>query len=305
PALPHLSKLTLGADVIELRVDLLKIPENSGISFRDHVAQQVSLLRRHSELPILYTVRSVSQGGQWPDKDIQSMVSLLEDGLEWGVEYLDVEIGLPRNKIDKVLARRGNTLIVASWHDCHGNVAWSSEAMEAQYRLANSISPDVIKLIGTAKSLKDNFECSDFAARHTANGGHLPLIAMNMGAQGQLSRILNNYLTPAAPGQLSVRDILVARHIAGLLPTKQFYLFGTPISQSLSPLMHNTSFQSLGLPYHYSFHETATVDESVVAKMRAPDFGGASVTIPYKIEIMSKLDEVTEEAKAIGAVNTV
>jgi len=52
-------------------------------------------------------------------------------------------------------------------------------------------------------------------------------------------------------------------------------------------------------------NEDASVDESVVAKMRVPEFGGASVTIPHKIEIMSKLDEITEEAKAIGAVNTV
>ncbi|KAG0263627.1 3-dehydroquinate dehydratase (3-dehydroquinase) [Mortierella polycephala] len=314
PALPHLSKLTLGSDVIELRVDLLKAPENSGISFREHVAQQVSLLRRHSELPILYTVRSVSQGGQWPDKDTQGMVELLKNGLEWGVEYLDVEIGLPRSELDEVLARKGNSLIVASWHDCKGAVAWSSPAMEDQYKLAKSISPDVIKLIGTAKSMKDNFECSEFAARHTSRAEDLPLISMNMGAQGQLSRVLNNYLTPvthrllpvkAAPGQLSARDILVARHAIGLLPTKQFYLFGSPISQSLSPLMHNTSFQSLGLPYTYGLHETTTVDETVVTKMRAPDFGGASVTIPHKIEIMSKLDAITEEAKAIGAVNTV
>ncbi|KAG0206101.1 3-dehydroquinate dehydratase (3-dehydroquinase) [Mortierella sp. NVP41] len=267
PALPHLSKLTLGSD-----------------------------------------------GGKWPDMDVDGMVSLLKDGLEWGVEYLDVEIGLPRSKIDEVLSRKGNTLIVASWHDCKGAVTWSSEAMEAQYKLAASISPDVIKLIGTAKSMKDNFACSEFAERHTAKAEDLPLISMNMGAQGQLSRVLNNYLTPvthkllpvkAAPGQLDARDILLARNVIGLLPAKQFYLFGSPISQSLSPLMHNTSFQSLGLPYHYGLHETATVDESVVAKMRASDFGGASVTIPHKIDIMSKLDEITDEAKAIGAVNTV
>ncbi|KAG0308829.1 3-dehydroquinate dehydratase (3-dehydroquinase) [Dissophora globulifera] len=314
PALPHLSKLTLGSDVIELRVDLLKVRENDNISFRSHVAQQVSLLRRHSSLPILFTVRSVSQGGQWPDKDVEGMVSLLKDGLEWGVEYLDVEIVLPRSEIDEVLARRGNTKIVASWHDCKSEVAWSSDAMEAQYSLAKSISPDVIKLIGTAKSMRDNFECAEFAASHSANIEDLPLIVMNMGAHGQLSRVLNNYLTPvthpllpikAAPGQLSAREILTARHIAGLLPAKQFYLFGSPISQSLSPLMHNTSFQSLGLPYKYSLHETAAVDDSVVAKMRQSDFGGASVTIPHKIEIISKLDAITEEAKAIGAVNTV
>ncbi|KAG0078477.1 3-dehydroquinate dehydratase (3-dehydroquinase) [Podila epicladia] len=314
PALPHLSKLTLGSDVIELRVDLLKSCDASGTSFRDHVAQQVSLLRRHSALPILYTVRSVSQGGQWPDKDIDGMVSLLKDGLEWGVEYLDVEIGLPRSHVDEILSKKGNTLIVASWHDCKGTVRWNSDAMEAQYKLAHSISPNVIKLIGTATSMKDNFDCSEFATKHTSKASDLPLIAMNMGAQGQLSRVLNNYLTPvthsllpvkAAPGQLTARDILIARNAIGLLPAKQFYLFGTPIRQSLSPLMHNTSFQSLGLPYTYGLHETETVDESVVAKMRSKDFGGASVTIPHKLDIMSKLDEITEEAKAIGAVNTV
>ncbi|KAG0019084.1 3-dehydroquinate dehydratase (3-dehydroquinase) [Podila clonocystis] len=314
PALPHLSKLTLGSDVIELRVDLLKSSDTSGASFRDHVAQQVSLLRRHSDLPILYTVRSVSQGGQWPDKDIDGMVSLLKDGLEWGVEYLDVEIGLPRSHIDEVLSNKGSTLIVASWHDCKGTVRWNSDAMEAQYKLAHSISPDVIKLIGTATSMKDNFDCSEFATKHTSKANDLPLIAMNMGAQGQLSRVLNNYLTPvthkllpvkAAPGQLTARDILIARSAVGLLPAKQFYLFGMPIRQSLSPLMHNTSFQSLGLPYTYGLHETETVDESVVTKMRSNDFGGASVTIPHKLDIMSKLDEITEEAKAIGAVNTV
>ncbi|KAF9018162.1 3-dehydroquinate dehydratase (3-dehydroquinase), partial [Haplosporangium bisporale] len=313
PALPHLSKLTLGSDVIELRVDLLKSSDASGV-FRDHVAQQVSLLRRHSDLPILYTVRSVSQGGQWPDKDIDGMVSLLKDGLEWGVEYLDVEIGLPRNRIDEIMASKGNTLIVASWHDCKGTVRWNSDAMETQYKLAHSISPDVIKLIGTATSMKDNFDCSEFATKHTSKADDLPLIAMNMGAQGQLSRVLNNYLTPvthkllpvkAAPGQLTARDILIARNAVGLLPSKQFYIFGTPIRQSLSPLMHNTSFQSLGLPYTYGLHETETVDESVVAKMRSKDFGGASVTIPHKLDIISKLDEITEEAKAIGAVNTV
>ncbi|KAF9432179.1 3-dehydroquinate dehydratase (3-dehydroquinase) [Entomortierella beljakovae] len=238
PALPHLSKLTLGVDAIELRVDLLKAPE-SEFTFRDYVAQQVSLLRRHSDLPIIYTVRSISQGGQWPDNDVHGMVSLLEDGLEWGVEYLDVEIGLPRSEIDRVLARRGNSIIIASWHDCKGVVAWSSESMKSQYKIAKSISPDVIKLIGTAKSMKDNFECSEFTTKHTAKPDDLPLIAMNMGAQGQF------------------------------------------------------------------LHETAEVDDSIVAKIRAPEFGGASVTIPHKIDIISKLDETTEHAKAIGAVNTV
>ncbi|KAF9162037.1 3-dehydroquinate dehydratase (3-dehydroquinase) [Actinomortierella ambigua] len=316
PALAHLSTLTAGSDLIELRVDLLKVPE--GGAFREHVAQQVALLRRHSELPILFTVRSKSQGGQWADSDVEGMVRLLEDGLAWGVEYLDVEIGLPRASLDRVLARKGATQIVASWHDIHGAVPWESKAMEDKYALAASLKPDVIKLIGTAKSMQDNFACAAFAEKHkTASagaGGQPPLIALNMGAIGQLSRVLNEVFTPvthpllpvkAAPGQLSAKEVQQARASLGLTAAKQFYLFGTPIQQSLSPLMHSTSFQALGLPHHYSLFETATVDESVVAKMHAADFGGASVTIPHKLEVMKHLDELTDDAKAVGAVNTV
>ncbi|KAG0222912.1 3-dehydroquinate dehydratase (3-dehydroquinase) [Actinomortierella wolfii] len=311
PALQHLTTLTTGSDLIELRVDLLKAPE--GCEFRDHVAQQVSLLRRHSALPILFTVRSRSQGGQWADDDVDGMVRLLEDGLAWGVEYLDVEIGLPKAALERVLSRRGATQIVASWHDTQGVVQWDSKAMEDKYALAESLKPDVIKLIGTAKSMQDNFACAAFAEKHKGQGKR-PLIALNMGAIGQLSRVLNEVFTPvthpllpvkAAPGQLSAKEIQQARTTLGLTSAKQFYLFGTPIQQSLSPLMHMTSFQSLGLPHNYSLFETATVDESVVSKMRSADFGGASVTIPHKLEVMQHLDELTDEAKAIGAVNTV
>ena len=39
--------------------------------------------------------------------------------------------------------------------------------------------------------------------------------------------------------------------------------------------------------------------------IRSPDFGGASVTIPLKLDIMPLLDEIAEEAQIIGAVNTI
>ena len=49
----------------------------------------------------------------------------------------------------------------------------------------------------------------------------------------------------------------------------------------------------------------AQEEEAVAAFIRSPDFGGASVTIPHKLAIMKYLDQVSDEAKAIGAVNTI
>jgi pentafunctional AROM polypeptide len=75
------------------------------------------------------------------------------------------------------------------------------------------------------------------------------VIAINMGRKGQLSRILNSFMTPvshpalpfkAAPGQLSAAEIRQGLALMGEIEPKKFYLFGKPIAASRSPALHNT-----------------------------------------------------------------
>ncbi|CRK34864.1 hypothetical protein BN1723_014924 [Verticillium longisporum] len=149
---------------------------------------------------------------------------------------------------------------------------------------------------------------SDMLASHPT-----PIIALNMGALGKLSRVLNGFLTPvshpalpfkAAPGQLSAAEIRRALFLLGNIDAQSFYLFGKPISKSRSPALHNSLFDLTGLPHKYGLVETDQADE-VAAVIREPDFGGASVTIPLKLDVMPLLDQVSESAKVIGAVNTI
>ncbi|GEN34605.1 MULTISPECIES: shikimate dehydrogenase [Aneurinibacillus] len=83
-------------------------------------------------------------------------------------------------------------------------------------------------------------------------------------------------------------------------------LFGHPVGHSLSPLMHNRAFAELGVNFHYAAFDIdpGQVREAVAA-IRALGLRGVNVTIPYKVAVMDYLDEVEEEAKAIGAVNTI
>jgi pentafunctional AROM polypeptide len=60
----------------------------------------------------------------------------------------------------------------------------------------------------------------------------------------------------------------------------------------------------MGLPHQYHRLETDKI-EDVREVLRSSDFGGASVTIPLKLDIMSQVDELSDAARAIGAVNTV
>lgn len=86
---------------------------------------------------------------------------------------------------------------------------------------------------------------------------------------------------------------------------KEFYIFGYNIAHSLSPTLHNAGFKAVNLPHHYQIHETEQVDKTVEEIINRPDFGGASVTFPHKLQIGNLLDTLSPRGELIGAINTV
>ncbi len=88
--------------------------------------------------------------------------------------------------------------------------------------------------------------------------------------------------------------------------TKMLGVIGDPIGHSLSPIMHNFVIQKLGLNYCYhAFHVTPEDLEDSIFSFNILKFKGINVTLPHKQTIMSYVDEISEEAKQLGAVNTV
>ncbi|KAG9601312.1 shikimate-5-dehydrogenase, partial [Aureobasidium melanogenum] len=85
----------------------------------------------------------------------------------------------------------------------------------------------------------------------------------------------------------------------------QYYLLGFNIKGSFSPLLHNTGFRLLGLPYRYDLFEVPHVDESVEKLLQDPKVGGLSVTAPHKLQVGRFMDEISEEARTMGSVNTI
>lgn len=83
-------------------------------------------------------------------------------------------------------------------------------------------------------------------------------------------------------------------------------LFGRPVRASLSPLLHNRAFQALKVNAVYLAFELGDEQLPLAIKaMRGLDFLGANVTIPFKEEVVSLIDDLSPEAEAIGAVNTI
>ena len=85
-----------------------------------------------------------------------------------------------------------------------------------------------------------------------------------------------------------------------------FAVIGNPIKHSLSPVMHNAAFKRLKMNALYMLFEKTREDfPAAVRQLKAMKVGGFNVTVPYKEEIIPYLDGLDEQARRIGAVNTV
>lgn len=88
--------------------------------------------------------------------------------------------------------------------------------------------------------------------------------------------------------------------------TGLYCLIGYPVEKSLSPDIHNLSFEINGIDGVYVALEVKPQDlGEAVGGIRALGIKGVNVTIPHKVEIIRHLDELDQEAELLGAVNTV
>jgi shikimate dehydrogenase len=82
-------------------------------------------------------------------------------------------------------------------------------------------------------------------------------------------------------------------------------VLGSPIAHSLSPALHSAAYEYLGLNWHYGMQE---VDEAGLAGfLRGLDssWRGLSLTMPLKQVALACVDELSETARLVEAVNTV
>ncbi len=87
--------------------------------------------------------------------------------------------------------------------------------------------------------------------------------------------------------------------------TKVLAVFGCPVEHSLSPAMHNAAIRALGLDYVYvPFRVEPDELPQAVAGLRSMRFAGVNLTIPLKERAVDLVDELSDEAARIGAVNT-
>ncbi len=87
--------------------------------------------------------------------------------------------------------------------------------------------------------------------------------------------------------------------------TRLVALLGWPARYSLSPDIHGAAFDAMDLDLAYVVLPCRTADlPTVVAALAACDAVGANVTVPHKSAVVAHCDTLTDEARVVGAVNT-
>ena len=86
---------------------------------------------------------------------------------------------------------------------------------------------------------------------------------------------------------------------------KKYGLIGYPLTHSFSKSFFNQKFESEHIDAEYINFEIPTIADFKNVLKQNPTLNGINVTIPYKTQVIPFLDELTDNAKAIGAVNVI
>lgn len=294
----EIDSFAVGCSAVELRVDLL-----TQLS-KEFVTNQVSLIRKYINLPIIFNIKLSTQGGKFDFEQNQAQYEeLIRLGFKLGVDYLDLPLTLPTGTLDSAIHHKGFTRVIASYES--STTEWSDIDWQNKYNQAVGNQADIIKLVGFAHKFEDNTKLEEFKNQNTIK----PLIGYNNGEQGKLSKVLNQIFTPIGienSAEFSIKQINKIYGTIGGFESKQFYIIGKPIAHSRSPPLHNSGYQALGLPYKFSRFESDSAEEAYKQIIENKnDFGGLAVTMPYKLDIIEYCQELSDSAKLIGAVNTV
>ncbi|KAI8631933.1 hypothetical protein F5Y19DRAFT_380596 [Xylariaceae sp. FL1651] len=309
-----LAQLEAPAEAVELIIDTW--PNN----MFDFIATQVALIRRKLDIPIIYNVEeNPREERRRPLEERDAMdLELMMHGLRLGVDYLSLDLERSEELVSKVLSMRGRTKIIGNYVvRGFGAPHWADDVYVQRYLQAQNQGCHIVRIARFCAGDRNDEQRQVLIDKIAALPEPKPhIIAYDYSVFGIVSPFQGLSLNPAGHELLekSGREQMVGVNTSrgtirtffrrGWLQPLNFYVLGANVYYSASPSMHRAAFEHYMMPHTFEAKRCTTIDELDRIR-RDPNFGGASLTAPFKVIIMDHLDHVSFHATAIGAVNTI
>ncbi len=280
-------------DLCELRLDSLNEEE------RKKAASFPSMV----DIPVILTFRRAQDGGKCSVSEKARRLSLL-NALDGDFKYVDIEEDVKKSEAEEK-ARAKGIRIIRSFHDFE---CVPEDIFSKLHHLSEK--GDIAKAAVTPRSFQDVITL--FRAEEELSGRDK--IVIGMGDYGVCTRILykrlGSFLTfvssnEAAPGHISAEKMKKEYRADSVNERTAIYgIIGNPVLHSASPLLHNRGFHAINFNAIY----VPFLVDSVRSFFLFAEYiriRGFSVTVPFKVDVLSYLGNVTREVKQIGSCNTV
>lgn len=294
-------KACANADVIEFRLD----------QFQFSQIHAIRSLKESSTVPVIFTLRKRSQGGEYTS-DEEERLEQLKELASLQPEYIDLEYDVDEEIYEEINSISPKTEIISSFHDFSGAPIELKPVLEVMKQVPASI----YKIATMANSTVDSLRMLRFLKENAKRG--IRLVGICMGEHGHSTRILGPIFGNAivyatlseglktAPGQLTAEELITRYGYKKInRKTSILGLIGDPVNKSPSHTTHNFVIKRLGLNAIYVKFVVHPRDlNEFIELVKRLEFKGLSVTMPLKEYVPKELTEPSQDASTIGAINT-
>jgi len=195
-------------DVVEIWLDGLS--DFNDLAIRD--------LIDFAHRPLILNLKDAAEKGRFRGS-MSDRLELLGAGAaaatRKGQLFIDIPLACPATRIRAFKTQHKKIQLIVSWHDFTGMP--SVAQLRKLARKAEIVGADIIKLVGTAKAMTDNYPVLGIT-RELAEAGQ-PCLTMAMGKAGQMTRVITPLMggwgmfaaqsekTASATGQLAAKEL--------------------------------------------------------------------------------------------------
>lgn len=314
----NIQNLELGSDAFEIVVDPSQPTQSlrtAELDMADEISTCVSKVRRATVVPIiLHVLPSVNS-----TTDQLLYLRSVNQGLRTAPEFITFDLSLGENALSDVVAARGVSKVIGCLHTEN---TWDDPSWLAYYDAAVRLGCALVRFSRPSDSNDNEYFLQKLKFDVETRQESVPLTCYNTGKAGRTSACFSRYLTPVIPTSakkssvfpaklqrnpripwITAKEVTQALYASFTFDPMQVYIIGASLGYSVSPAMHNAAYESCGMPHRFHRVQSSSLN-SLKELVRESNFGGSIVIQPYKVEVISLTDSLSQHARAIGAVNT-